>query len=99
MSAASTMQSQDWEKGRLRRNWSDTARLWRSPPGNNLCRTPSPMAIESRTRRYRNWYSKLLRLYPKAYRDRFGEPMEQTFNDLCHERVKAGRALFGLALW
>jgi hypothetical protein len=25
--------------------------------------------------------------------------MEQTFNDLCHERVKAGRGLFSLALW
>src|SRR4029434_9686153 len=58
-----------------------------------------PMAIEPRPRRYRNWYSKLLRLYPKAYRERFGEGMEQTFNDLCHERVKAGRGLFSLALW
>jgi len=25
--------------------------------------------------------------------------MEQTFNDLCHERVQAGRGLFSLALW
>jgi hypothetical protein len=57
------------------------------------------MAIEPPTRRYRNWYSKLLRLYPKAYRERFGEGMEQTFNDLCHERVRAGRGLFSLALW
>ncbi|HTG44952.1 MAG TPA: DUF2975 domain-containing protein, partial [Verrucomicrobiae bacterium] len=62
-------------------------------------RTPSPMATEPRTQRYRNGYSKLLRLYPKGYRERFGEPMEQTFNDLCHERVMAGRGLFGLALW
>ena len=57
------------------------------------------MAIESRTRRYRNCYSKLLRLYPKAYRERFGEGMEQTFNDLCRERVKAERGLFSFALW
>jgi hypothetical protein len=57
------------------------------------------MAMEPRTRSYRNWYSKLLRLYPKAYRERFGEPMEQTFNDLCQERVQAGRGLFSLALW
>lgn len=49
--------------------------------------------------RYRNWYAKLLRLYPKPYRERFGDGMEQTFNDLCHERVKAGRGLFSLALW
>jgi hypothetical protein len=57
------------------------------------------MANEPRQRRYRTWYSKLLRLYPKAYRERFGEGMEQTFNDLCHERVKTGRGLFGLVLW
>jgi hypothetical protein len=57
------------------------------------------MAIEPPTRRYRNWYSTLLRLYPNAYRERFGQGMEQTFNDLCHERVKAGRGLFSLALW
>lgn len=57
------------------------------------------MATESRARRYRNCYSKLLRLYPKTYRERFGEGMEQTFNDLCHERVEAGKGLFSLALW
>jgi hypothetical protein len=48
---------------------------------------------------YRNWYAKLLRLYPKPYRERFGEGMEQTFNDLCRERVKAERGLFSFALW
>jgi hypothetical protein len=57
------------------------------------------MPLEPRTGRYRNWYSKLLRLYPKAYRERFSEPMEQTFNDLCHERVETGRGVFSLALW
>ncbi len=50
-------------------------------------------------RRYRNWYAKLLRFYPKAYRERFGEGMEQTFNDLCRERQEAGEGLFALALW
>jgi hypothetical protein len=57
------------------------------------------MGIEPRTRRYGNWYSKLLRFYPKAYRERFGVGMEQTFKDLCNERVKAGRGVFRLALW
>jgi len=57
------------------------------------------MVVESRIRRYRNWYSKLLHLYPQAYRERFGEGMEQTFGDLCHERVVAGGGLFRLALW
>jgi hypothetical protein len=57
------------------------------------------MASEPSIRRYRNWYAKLLRLYPKPYRERFGEGMEQTFNDLCRERVKAERGLFSFALW
>ena len=51
------------------------------------------------TARYRNLYAKLLHLYPKPYRERFGEGMEQTFNDLCRERGKAGKGLFGLVLW
>lgn len=58
------------------------------------------MASESLVpRRYRTCYAKLLRLYPKPYRERFGEAMEQTFNDLCRERVKAGSGLFRLVLW
>jgi hypothetical protein len=57
------------------------------------------MGIEPRIRWHRKWYSKLLRLYPKAYRERFGAGIEQTFNDLCQERVKAGRGLSSLALW
>jgi hypothetical protein len=31
-------------------------------------------------------YKKLLGLYPRAFRERLGESMEQTFNDLCNER-------------
>jgi hypothetical protein len=57
------------------------------------------MASEPLIRRYRDWYAKLLRLYPKPYRERFGEAMEQTFNDLCRERVKTKRRLFSFALW
>ncbi len=57
------------------------------------------MAVEPFIRRCRNWYAKLLRLSPKPYRERFGEGMEQTFNDLCRERVKAGRGLIRFALW
>jgi len=41
----------------------------------------------------------LLRLYPRPFRERFGEGMAQTFHDLCRERRDAGRGLFGLALW
>ena len=47
----------------------------------------------------RRWYARLLRLYPRNYRDRMGESMEQTFNDLCRERRAAGEGLFGFVLW
>jgi hypothetical protein len=57
------------------------------------------MAANVAGRRYRTWYSKLLRLYPRPFRERFGEGMAQTFHDLCREHRDAGRGLFGLALW
>ena len=43
-------------------------------------------------------YRKLLRLYPREFRERLGESMEQTFGDLYNERhAKAGRSSF--VLW
>ncbi len=57
------------------------------------------MAYEHSIQRYRNWYAKLLRLYSKPYYERFGEGMEQTFNDLLRERAEEERGLFGCALW
>ena len=56
------------------------------------------MAYEHSIQRYRNWYATLLRLYPKPYYERFGEPMEQTFNDLLREYSEE-RGLFAFALW
>lgn len=50
-------------------------------------------------RRRKNWYAKLLRFYPKPYRERLGEGMEQTFNDLRRERRESGDGLSGFALW
>lgn len=44
--------------------------------------------------RYRKWYAALVRLYPKPFRERFGEGMAQTFNDLCRERKQTGGSLF-----
>ena len=44
--------------------------------------------------KYRACYAKLLRLYPKAYRDRFGPEINRTFNDLCRERLQSGEGLF-----
>ncbi len=56
------------------------------------------MASETPIQKYRKRYAKLLRLYPKTYRDRFAEGMEQTFHDLCRERVQAKKHLFTFAL-
>lgn len=48
----------------------------------------------------RIFYKKLLALYPRAFRERFGEPMEQTFDDICRERIQQTKKLsFGFALW
>jgi len=55
--------------------------------------------MNTQPRLYRHWYAKLLRFYPKPYRERFGEGMEQTFNDLCRERRATGDGVFGFALW
>jgi len=57
------------------------------------------MAANVAGRRYRAWYAMLLRLYPRPFRERFGEGMAQTFHDLCVERRDAGRELFGFVLW
>jgi hypothetical protein len=57
------------------------------------------MADDHTTARYRKLYARLVRLYPRPYRERFGEGMEQTFNDLCRERTRTGQGLFTFALW
>ncbi len=57
------------------------------------------MPNDHATARYRKLYAQLLRLYPKPYRERFGEGMEQTFNDLLRERAEEQRGVFGYALW
>ncbi|HEX5040116.1 MAG TPA: hypothetical protein VFW95_08285 [Candidatus Limnocylindria bacterium] len=48
--------------------------------------------------RYRRWYARLLRLYPRPFRQRFGEPMAQTFTDLIRERRAAQRGVHAFAL-
>ena len=45
-------------------------------------------------------YKKLLRLYPRAFRERLGESMEQSFNDLCKERSQQAQyGWSGFVLW
>lgn len=44
-------------------------------------------------------YKKLIALYPKGFKEHFGESMEQTFNDLCQEKLQAKQPLPGFVLW
>lgn len=45
-------------------------------------------------------YGKLLSLYPHAFRERLGESMQQTFDDLYHERQReTAPGMFGFVLW
>ena len=57
------------------------------------------MANEYSKHQNRRWYAQLIRLYPKAYRERFGEGMEQTFHDLLRERERSGGGVRRLVLW
>lgn len=38
-------------------------------------------------------YKRLISLYPRAFRTRFGESMEQTFKDICDERLNRAETL------
>jgi hypothetical protein len=49
--------------------------------------------------RYRKLYRMLLTLYPKHYRNRYGESMEQTFHDVCREQHSAGKRVLSTVLW
>lgn len=57
------------------------------------------MASEKSIQRWRRRYARLIRLYPTPYHQRFGEGMQQTFCDLCRERVASRRGLLGIILW
>lgn len=48
---------------------------------------------------YRKVYAVLLQLYPRGYRQRFGEGMGQVFDDMCRDRVRVGESLLSFALW
>lgn len=56
------------------------------------------MIFEQKT--FVNVYKKLLALYPRAFREQFGESMRQTFNDLCNEhRKELHKIPLGLVIW
>jgi hypothetical protein len=48
---------------------------------------------------YRKLFAGWIRLYPKAHRQRFGEGMMQTFDDLLRERRQNGTGLLGFVVW
>jgi hypothetical protein len=56
------------------------------------------MASDRAIGRYRRWYSGLLRLYPRPFRQRYAEPMAQTFTDLISERRHDDRGLHAFAV-
>ncbi len=49
--------------------------------------------------RLRTGYAALVSLYPKPYRDRFGESIAQTFTGLLRERAGAKRGVVIFAMW
>src|SRR5688572_23910525 len=57
-----------------------------------------PMTHDRKTAR--TLYKLLLTFYPRDFRQRFGESMVQTFDDLCNEQKRqAEGGLFGFVLW
>jgi hypothetical protein len=56
------------------------------------------MSSEGAIGRYRRWYVRLLRLYPRPFRQRFAEPMAQTFTDLIRERTAENESFHAFAL-
>lgn len=57
------------------------------------------MARKSTVRFLEFAYSKLLHFYPARFYERFGNSMEQTFRDLCHDRARAGYGFLSFILW
>ena len=56
------------------------------------------MATDPAARRYQAWYARLLQLYPRPFRERFGETMAQTFHDLYQEHRDSGQGALMFAL-
>jgi hypothetical protein len=44
-------------------------------------------------------YKRLLALYPRTFKERLGESMEQTFRDLCNEKQQTKKEMFRFVLW
>lgn len=57
------------------------------------------MTREQKLQCYRRCYAWLLCLFPTPYHRRFGEGMEQTFNDILREQTRGNQGLFTIVLW
>jgi len=49
--------------------------------------------------RVRRFYRRLIAFYPRAFREKFAEPMEQTFHDLCKEKMRTKKEWFSFLVW
>lgn len=47
----------------------------------------------------RTFYKKLLTFYPKTFKERLAESMEQTFNDLCTEKRQTKQGFLRFVIW
>ena len=55
--------------------------------------------VHNSINRYKKWYRRFLCLYPEPFRKRFSNGMEQTFNDLCRERLESNKGILSFAIW
>ena len=55
--------------------------------------------MTSEQNRVSRLYRNLLSLYPRAFKERLGESMEQTFEDLCNEKRQTKKELSSFILW
>ena len=55
--------------------------------------------LADKARRVRRCYAALVRLYPRPFRERYSEPMQQTFADLLNDRIGDERPAFASLAW
>lgn len=57
------------------------------------------MLDKSSLKQYQAWYARLLRFYPKAYRERFSEELQQTFTDLYRDKAQNNQSSITFLVW
>src|SRR5262245_31394015 len=82
---------------RLLQNLSVISVLSRSRSSENSSRKPFHMLYDLAM--VRALYKKLVTLYPREFRERLSDSIEQTFTDLCNEKRQDKSGLFSFVLW